>query len=121
MPRLAFNITDVRDLAGLHVRAMEAPAAAGQRFIALGDALWYPDVAGILRARLGGKAAKVPTKKLADVAFRGLAMVNPQMKALLPLLGRTQTFSTDKARAALGYAPRAAADTIADCGASLGV
>ena len=43
------------------------------------------------------------------------------MKALPPLLGRTQKFSTDKARAILGHAPRPAADTIADCGASLGV
>lgn len=121
LPRLAFNITDVRDLADLHVRAMTAPGAAGQRFIALGDALWYPQAAQVLRERLGEKAAKVPRKKLPDIAFRGLAMVNPQMKALLPLLGRTQKFSTEKARAVLGYAPRPAPDTIADCGASLAV
>jgi dihydroflavonol-4-reductase len=43
------------------------------------------------------------------------------MKALLPLLGRTQKFSTDKARSVLGYTPRPAADTVADCGASLNV
>jgi len=121
MPRLAFNITDVRDLANLHVRAMDAPGAAGQRFIALGEALWYPQAAQILRDRLGDKGARTPTKKLPDVAFRALAMVNPQMKSLLPLLGRTQAFSADKARRVLGYAPRPAADTVADCGASLKV
>ena len=54
-----------------------------------------------------------------DLVFRGLAAASPQMKALLPLLGRTQAFSTDKARRLLGFAPRPAADTIADCGASL--
>jgi hypothetical protein len=41
------------------------------------------------------------------------------MKALLPLLGRTQPFSTQKARRVLGFAPRPAQDTIADTGASL--
>lgn len=39
LPRLAFNITDVRDLADLHIAAMETPKAAGERFIAMGDAL----------------------------------------------------------------------------------
>ena len=54
-----------------------------------------------------------------DLIARGLAAVSPQMKALLPLLGRTQAFSTAKAREVLGFAPRPAEDTIAGCGASL--
>lgn len=119
LPRLGFNITDVRDLAALHVRAMTEPAAAGQRFIALGDALWYGDVAATLKERLGPAAAKVPTAAMPDLVARGLAAVSPQMKGLLPLLGRTQTFSDDKATRVLGYAPRAPRDTVADCGASL--
>lgn len=119
MPRLGFNITDVRDLAELHIRAMETPDAAGERFIAMGDALWYKDVAQALKAGLGAKAAKVPTRGMPDIAFKALAVASPQMKALLPLLGRTQRFSTDKARRVLGYAPRPARDTVIDCGASL--
>lgn len=117
MPRLGFNITDVRDLAELHIRAMETPEAAGERFIAMGDSLWYKEMAAALKARLGEKAAKVPMRGMPDLAFK--AMASPQMKALLPLLGRTQKFSTDKARRMLGYAPRSAAETVADCGASL--
>jgi hypothetical protein len=54
-----------------------------------------------------------------DLVARGVALASPQMKALLPLLGRTQAFSTEKARLKLGFAPRPAADTVADCGASL--
>jgi nucleoside-diphosphate-sugar epimerase len=119
LPRLAFNITDVRDLADLHIRAMMAPAAAGERFIALGDALWYGEVAKTLKSRLGSRAAKVPTAAMPDLVARGLAAVSPQMRALLPLLGRTQAFSADKARRVLGFAPRPAEETIADCGESL--
>jgi nucleoside-diphosphate-sugar epimerase len=119
LPRLGFNITDVRDLARLHVDAMTAGGAAGERFIALGDALWYGEVAATLRERLGEGAAKVPTAAMPDLVAKGLAIASPQMKALLPLLGRTQKFSADKARARLGYAPRPVRDTIADTGASL--
>lgn len=119
LPRLAFNIIDVRDLADLHIRAMTEPAAAGQRFIAMGEALWYRDMAEALRARLGPRAARVPIADMPDLVFRGLAAVNPQMKALLPLLGRTQPFSTEKARAILGFAPRPARETIGECGESL--
>src|SRR6202034_3196431 len=60
LPRLGFNIVDVRDVADLHVRAMTDPAAAGQRFIASGEWAWMADLAAILRARLGAQAAKVP-------------------------------------------------------------
>jgi nucleoside-diphosphate-sugar epimerase len=119
LPRLAFNIIDVRDLAELHIRAMETPAAAGERFIAMGDALWYGEIAAALRAGLGERAAKVPTAKMPDLAFKALAAVNPQMKGLLPLLGRTQAFSADKARTVLGFAPRDPRVTVTDCGASL--
>jgi dihydroflavonol-4-reductase len=119
LPRLGFNISDVRDLADLHIRAMETPAAAGERFIAMGDALWYRDIAKVLRERLGDRAAKVPTAAMPDLAFRALAVASPQMKALLPLLGRTQAFSTEKARRVLGFAPRPPADTVTDCGESL--
>ncbi|PZQ62275.1 MAG: epimerase [Phenylobacterium zucineum] len=119
LPRLAFTISDVRDLAGLHIRAMETPEAAGQRFIALRDALWYREVADVLRRSLGERAAKVPKADMPDIVAKGLALASPQMKSLLPLLGRTQKFSAEKAARVLGYAPRPAADTIADCGASL--
>jgi len=119
LPRLGFNITDVRDLAELHIKAMETSEAAGQRYIALGEPLWYGEVAATLKERLGDRAAKVPTAAMPDLVAKGLAVASPQMKALLPLLGRTQKFSTQKARAQLGFAPRPARDTVADCGASL--
>ena len=47
-------------------------------------------------------------------------MVSPfSLYRRLPLLGRTQKFSTENARTRLGYAPRPPADTVADAGRSL--
>lgn len=119
LPRLGFNISDVRDLATLHVRAMTEPKAAGRRFIAMGDALWYGDVARILREGLGEAGAKVPARAMPDLVARLVGLFNPQMRAMLPLLGRTQPFSTAAARETLGFAPRPPAETVVDCGKSL--
>ena len=35
LPRVAYGIVDVRDVADLHLRAMSDPAAAGERFLAV--------------------------------------------------------------------------------------
>jgi dihydroflavonol-4-reductase len=62
MPRLGLGAVDVRDVADLHLRAIDDPAAVGQRFLAAaGDGMWLPEVAMLLREFLGGAAARVPT------------------------------------------------------------
>ena len=43
LPRVGFSIVDVRDLADLHVQAMLAPEAEGQRTLGVADFLWMAD------------------------------------------------------------------------------
>ena len=77
IPRLGFWVVDVRDLAELHVRAMTAPEAAANRFIAAGDFMWMEDIAATLRLHLGSRAGKVPTRRLPDLVFRLSVVVRP--------------------------------------------
>lgn len=49
-PRIGLEIVDVRDLADVHVRAMLAPEAAGERFLATGEFTWMREMAQTLRA-----------------------------------------------------------------------
>jgi nucleoside-diphosphate-sugar epimerase len=119
IPRLGFNIVDVRDVADLHLRAMTAPQAAGERFIAAGDFAWMADMAGILRARLGGQAAKVPTAKAPDILLRIVALFDRDLQSVTPGLGRKHTFSSAKAQSVLGWTPRPMEETILDCARSL--
>jgi len=119
VPRLGLAVVDVRDLADLHLRAMTAPEAAGQRFIAVGEFLWMKDIARILRRRLGRRAAGVPTRELPDLVIRLLALLSPQMRALVPVLGLSSHPDNAKARRVLGFSPRPAADTLTDCAESL--
>ncbi|WP_436531805.1 NAD-dependent epimerase/dehydratase family protein [Actinoplanes sp. HUAS TT8] len=118
--KFASGYVDVRDVAALHVLAMTAPAAAGERFIATaGHSLWQRDIAAVLRERLGERAAKVPTREMPLWAARGLARVNPQMGSLRMLLGRNLDATSAKAERLLGWKTRPIEDTIAETAESL--
>lgn len=119
IPRLGFWVVDVRDLADLHIRAMAAPEAAGQRFIAAGDFMWMEDIATTLRSKLGSRANKVPTRRLPDFVVRFLSLFIPLLATLAPSLGRRNSLTSAKARRALGFSPRPAATTVIDCAESL--
>ncbi len=97
-PRHRFGIVDVRDAADAHVRAMAAPAAAGQRFIAVSDhpPMTYLEFAGVLRERFGPLAAKAPTEQAPGEEPPPLVILN------------------DRAKRVLGWRPRPVEETITD-------
>ncbi|QDL92490.1 aldehyde reductase [Paroceanicella profunda] len=112
-PRIRSCFVDVRDVADLHLRAMTAAAAAGERFLATaGDALWLVDVARIVTERLGDQARRVSTREVPDADMRAAAETDPRARALLPLLGIDLSASSEKARRLLGWQPRPPADAI---------
>ena len=119
IPRLGFQVVDVRDLADVHVRAMTSPEAAGERFLAASQLMWMTDIAAALLAELGDDAARVPTATISDDEVRALAQDDPGMRMITKNLGQTNDMSTAKARSVLAFDPRPAAETIVDCARSL--
>ncbi|MBI1259395.1 MAG: NAD-dependent epimerase/dehydratase family protein [Chloroflexi bacterium] len=119
IPRIGFCVVDVRDVVDLHIRAMTAPEAAGERFIAAGDWMQWADVAGVLRSSLGKGAAQVPTRTLPDFVIKIGARFSSEMRFVASGVGRKHDFSAAKARTVLGWKPRPAAETILDCAQSL--
>ena len=119
LPRLGFSIVDVRDVADLHIRAMTAPEAAGERFIAAGSFAWMADVAALLRAQLGDVAGKVPTRKVPDFVIRLAALFDKNLAAVAPRVGQKRAFSSAKAQNMLGWKPRPLEETVLDCARSL--
>jgi nucleoside-diphosphate-sugar epimerase len=119
IPRLGFWVVDVRDLAEMHIRAMIAPEAAAQRFIAAGDFMWLEEIAATLRSKLDSRASNVPTRRLPDLVFRLLSLFIPVLRSLAPSLGRKNSVSSEKARRVLGFTPRPATTTVVDCAESL--
>ena len=118
-PRLGFGVVDVRDLADLHVRALTAPGIAGERFIASGKFLMLVDIAKVLKARLGLKARKVPTRTLPDFLVRLSAIFDPLVRSVLSELGRTRNMDASHVKAVLGWDTRSEEDSLVDCANSL--
>ncbi|RPA12157.1 NAD-dependent epimerase/dehydratase family protein [Gordonia sp. OPL2] len=119
IPAIGVEVTDVRDLAAVHLRALDAPRAAGQRFLVTGEFLWMREIAETLRERLGSDAAEVSTKGMPDRLIRLLGRRTPALASVLPLLGRRIRHDPSRARDVLGWEPRPARDTVADCARSL--
>lgn len=118
-PRIGYSIVDVRDVADLQIRAMTAPEAGGERFIAAESFLWMPEVAAILRERLGEAAAKVPSRTAPNFLVRAMALVDPGARTVVGQLGKRTELSHEKAERALGWSPRPAAETVVECARSL--
>jgi len=119
-PRLYFGVVDVRDVADLHLRAMTNPGAKGERFIAVsGNVMSMLDIANLLKTRLGDAARKVPTRQLPDWLVRFIALFDPRMRQLVPLLGHIRNATSAKAERALGWKPRPREDAIAATAESL--
>jgi dihydroflavonol-4-reductase len=119
VPRVPLNIVDVRDVADLHVRAMTAPEAVGERFIAVSGMLWMAEVGEELHARLGERAARAPRVEIPDADIQAAAQVNPELAGIVPMLGRRYTHTSAKAQKLLGWAPRDPRETVTDCAESL--
>lgn len=119
-PKINSGFVDVRDVADLHLRAMTNPAAKGERFLATaGESLWLVEVARILREGLGAAAGKVSTRVLPNWLVRLIALGNPQMKPIVPFLGKNLNASAEKAIRLLGWSPRAREEAILACAESL--
>jgi nucleoside-diphosphate-sugar epimerase len=119
MPRLGFSLVDVRDVADLEVRAMTAPEAGGQRFIAATQFLWMAEIGQVLRERLGDAASKVPTRQIPDFIVRAMALFDAGIRSVVSGLGKRNELSSEKARSILGWSPRPIEDTIGETGESL--
>ncbi|CAM2903655.1 NAD-dependent epimerase/dehydratase family protein [Skermania piniformis] len=119
-PDLWFGVVDVRDVVDLHLRAMQAPEAAGQRYIATsGEPVSMLDVARALKQHLGPAAKRVPTRKAPDALVRLIGRFNVEMGDLVPLLGERRAATSAKARRELDWQPRPWTEAITASGESL--
>jgi dihydroflavonol-4-reductase len=119
VPRLGFTFVDVRDVADLHTRAMTQQQAGGERFIAGDEWLWLPEVAAVVRERLGDEAPKVPKRTAPNFLIRAVARFDGSIRSVVGDLGKRSWVSSDKARSALGWTTRPVEDSIEETARSL--
>jgi len=113
VPRVDSGYVDVRDVASLHLLAMTAPQAAGERFLATtGETLSMLEVATILRHHFPDFAAKLPTKIIPDPLIKVAALADPMLRMVASLLGVYAETSNAKAVSMLNWQPRSAETAI---------
>ncbi|WP_426323320.1 NAD-dependent epimerase/dehydratase family protein [Microbacterium sp. E-13] len=120
-PNMFVPIVDVRDVAAAHVAAMTAPGAAGERFlVATGEpAIAMKEIGAILKAELGDKASKVPSRSIPNVVVRLTAVFRDEFKSVAADLGYVKRVSNSKTRTVLGITPRPAREAIVAAGRSM--
>jgi nucleoside-diphosphate-sugar epimerase len=119
-PRVAYGLVDVRDVADLHVRAMTAPEAAGERFLAMGEEFrWISEMGEWLREAMPERAKKIPRRELPGLLVRLASLFDRDLRQLVPELGVRKRATNEKARRVLGWAPRSDRDAVVATAESL--
>lgn len=120
MPKLSFNVLDVRDVADIHVRAILNPETNGQRFLASSDdSSSLTEIARLLKANKRLPVEKLPTKVLPNWLVKVAAWFKPELRPLVPQLGILKVTSNQKAKTVLDWKPRTKENTIIDTAESL--
>ncbi len=118
-PAIAYPLVDVRDVADLHVRALNAPDIENDRFLAAGPTLTFLDMSNILHHMLGEKARKAPKKGMPRFLVNILALFNAEVRGIKSELGKIRIAKGTHSQDKLGWEMRPVEDTIADTANSL--
>jgi nucleoside-diphosphate-sugar epimerase len=106
IPNIPLNVIDIRDVADLHIRAMVNPKANGQRFIAsAAGEISIPQIALLIKSKMPGVTAKVPSKTLPNWVLGIAALFNPEAKRAAFFSKISRNVSNAKAKEILGWVP----------------
>ncbi|QZD92392.1 NAD-dependent epimerase/dehydratase family protein [Qipengyuania xiapuensis] len=119
-PDLGFAIVDTRDVADLHVRCLEEPNLANERFLAAGRFMKIIEIADVLRERLPVEhTRKVPKKIMPNWMVSVLSLFNPGVRSIKSEVGKTRNVDASHAKQRLGWETRQEEQSIVDCAKSL--
>ncbi len=90
VPSNGFCVIDLRDVADLHVAALQKPETAGQRYLATSDYTPFPKVAEILQAAYPDR--KVVLKTVPDWIIRLIAMFGGPARQIINDIGNEKIF-----------------------------
>jgi dihydroflavonol-4-reductase len=115
MPPIGFPLVDVRDVAEMHLRALQRPATIGRRYIAAAGSMAMVDMGRALKAAYPTR--RFPTREAPQAVVRLLALFDPAIRSILPKLGHLERVSNARAVKEMGMefiAPKAALLASAD-------
>ncbi len=100
LPDLFLPTVDVRDVALMHVKALDTPASIGKRFIAGQQGLSFYDFAVTLKEAFPSR--KIITRIAPHWLMKLMGLFDPAIRGIIPQLGVRQKISAAKAEEILG-------------------
>lgn len=85
LPRLGLPIVDVRDVAEMHLRALQRSETAGRRYPATAGSMWFVEMSRRLKAEYPDR--RMATREAPKLLLRMLALFDREVKSILPDLG----------------------------------
>jgi dihydroflavonol-4-reductase len=110
VPNMGYDMVDVRDVARLHILALENDESAGQRFIASSGYLFFRDVSNILKKAYPDR--KIPTRVAPNLLLKILSRFDGTIEPLLIDLGKVRKLDHSKAEDILHWKPRPPEDAV---------
>ncbi len=118
-PPIGYAPVDVRDVADAHLRAMDVPEAAGQRFILAIEHAWFGEIADILDEHLRERGYRIPTRRLPGFVLRLAALFDKTTRLVVPEIGLRMDVSNERAKRVLGWQPRSLRTMVTDMADSM--
>mmetsp|Transcript_43131 Transcript_43131/g.49574 ORF Transcript_43131/g.49574 Transcript_43131/m.49574 type:complete len:376 (+) Transcript_43131:96-1223(+) len=119
LPKIMAQTVDVRDVAAAHIRAIEVPDAKGNRYACVGTNSWAIDVSRVLKAQMEQYGYGVTCRELTYCTVKMVALLDAEVRGVLPFVGTSRTVQNDKIRAGLGVSFRGQEESVRDMAWSL--
>ena len=110
MPSNGFSVIDVRDVAALHVAALQDPQSEGQRYLATAGYLPFPEVAEILRRAYPERT--ITNRTVPDWIIKLLARFGGPTRQIINDIGNEKHFDGSKGERLLGRPYISAEDAV---------
>jgi dihydroflavonol-4-reductase len=115
VPPMGLAVVDVRDVAEMHLRALQRPETAGKRYIASAGSMLFVEMACAMKDKWPTR--RIPTREAPRPIIRFLSLFDASIRTILPRLGHMDRVSNARAVAEMGIdfiPPKAALMASAD-------
>jgi dihydroflavonol-4-reductase len=112
LPSNGYSIVDVRDVADMHVAALEHPESIGQRYLATAEYVPFPKVAQIVQELYPNR--RIIDRTVPDWIIRLVAMFGGPARQIINDIGNEKVFDGSKGEKMMGHPYIAARQSISD-------
>jgi dihydroflavonol-4-reductase len=110
LPKLTFAYVDVKDVARMHVAALENSATIGQRYLATSNSLSFLEVANAMKSAFPGR--KFVTRVAPNFLIKFVGIFDKTVRTTFPFLGKPMITANAKAEKAFNFKFRPAREAI---------